>query len=80
MKSIVWFLVPAGFAVFAGCDDVCKDHAPWYGCSVMSSCCPPDDQKPCSYEATRNGTTREFVCKTRDDCDSAADQVARYCD
>jgi hypothetical protein len=31
-------------------------------------------------EATRDGKTKEFVCKTRDDCSAAAAQVASFCE
>ena len=80
-KRVVWFLGVLAIVAFSGCGGLCKDNSPWYGCSSMSACCSPDDKKkPCFYEATRNGKTKEFVCKSRDDCDDAGEQVAWFCD
>jgi hypothetical protein len=48
-----------------GCNTSCKENKPWNSCSVMNSCCPADDKEQCSYTATRDGTTKEFVCKSQ---------------
>jgi hypothetical protein len=77
MTAIVGFAVGC---VVGGCDHACTAGKPFESCSEKFTCCPTDDNEPCTMTATRNAETRDFTCKTRDNCSAAIDQVVAFCD